>query len=237
MSDHKAYSWRQIAVEGAVIVVSILLAFAIDAWWEERGAHAAELEQLVRVARELESNSGRLRRKLEIIEYSIEGTEELISWMGPEPVDVPPKTFHSHWNKFFSIGMYSVLRSAAQDYLATGAAGNLRHVEIRDSLSAWHADADDLEEQYSQLRVAHKRINDYTEDLVPTLHTVIGTGVVNQELSSKFPYDRRVLLSAPSFESRLATYLIRLEFVSEQAKDLLQDQAELASMIDDVTSR
>ena len=93
MSNDKAYSWRRIAVEGAVIVVSILLAFAIDAWWEDRGAHAAELEQLVRVSQELEANSGRLRRKLETIEYSIEGTEELISWMGPEPVDVPHRPF------------------------------------------------------------------------------------------------------------------------------------------------
>jgi hypothetical protein len=237
MSNGKAYSWRRIAVEGAVIVVSILLAFAIDAWWEDRGAHAAELEQLVRVSQELEVNSGRLRRKLVTIEYSIEGTEELISWMGPEPVDVPPQTFHRHWNKFFSIGMYSVLRSASQEYLATGTAGSLRHVEIRDALSAWHTDADDLEEQYGLLRVAHKRINDYTEDLVPTFHDIIGTGVVNQDLVSKFPYDQRSLLSDPYFESRLATYLIRLEFVSGQANDLLQDQAELVALINAVTSR
>jgi hypothetical protein len=237
MSKNKAYTGRRIAVEGAVIVVSILLAFAIDAWWEKRGIHAAELEKLVRVARELESNSERLRKKLEIIEYSIEGTEELISWMGPEPVDVPPKTFHSQWNKFFSIGMYSVLRGATQDFLATGAAGSLRHGEIRDLLSTWHSDADDLEKQYGKLRVAHARVNDYSEDLVPVLHDVIGTGVVNQEMTSKFPYDQKILLSDPYFESRLATYLIRLEFVSEQANDLLQDQIELASMIDAVTSQ
>ena len=87
------------------------------------------------------------------------------------------------------------------------------------------------------LRVAHKRINDYTEDLVPGLHDIIGTGVVNQDLVSKFPYDQRSLLSDPYFESRLATYLIRLEFVSGQAKNLLQDQAELVSLINAVTSR
>jgi hypothetical protein len=237
MTKDNAINLRRIAIEGAVIVVSILLAFAIDAWWEERGARAAELEQLVRVAQELEANSERLRRKLEIIEYSIEGTEELISWMGPEPVDVPAQTFHGHWNKFFSIGMYSVLRGATQDYLATGKTGSLHHVEIRDALSAWHADADRLEDQYGLLRVAHKRINDYTEDLVPSLYDVIGTGVVNQDLASKFPYNRRILLSDPFFESRLATYLIRLEFVSEQANDLLQDQAVLVSLINAAASR
>ena len=166
MNDDNTISWRRISVEGTVIVVSILLAFAIDASWEERNARDNELEQLIRVTQELEANTGRLQQKLDVILTSIEGTEEYLSWMGPEPVFVPPDVYHRHWPKFFSIGMYSVLRSAVRDYLATGTAGNTRHVAIRDALSKWHSAADDLEEQYDLLRIAHARINDYTEDLV-----------------------------------------------------------------------
>ena len=40
-------SWRSVLVEGLVIVVSILLAFGIEAWWQERGDRTAELESLV----------------------------------------------------------------------------------------------------------------------------------------------------------------------------------------------
>ena len=42
--------WLRVFVEGVVIVGSILLAFGIDAWWEDRGDRVAEreaLEQLV----------------------------------------------------------------------------------------------------------------------------------------------------------------------------------------------
>ena len=40
-------SWRRVLVEGLVIVVSILLAFGIEAWWQERGDRSAERDALV----------------------------------------------------------------------------------------------------------------------------------------------------------------------------------------------
>ena len=33
-SARQTIRWRRLLTEGAVIVASILLAFAIDAWWE-----------------------------------------------------------------------------------------------------------------------------------------------------------------------------------------------------------
>lgn len=36
MTDTKEIPWKRLIVEGAAIVVSILLAFGIDAWWDER---------------------------------------------------------------------------------------------------------------------------------------------------------------------------------------------------------
>lgn len=45
MNTDRTIRWRQIAVEGIVIVASILLAFAIDAWWDDR--QRDEYEQVV----------------------------------------------------------------------------------------------------------------------------------------------------------------------------------------------
>ena len=36
MTGPRIIPWKRIGVEAAAIVVSILLAFAIDAWWAER---------------------------------------------------------------------------------------------------------------------------------------------------------------------------------------------------------
>lgn len=234
--DLSRISWQRIGVEGAVIVASILLAFAIDAWWDEQGARDAEIEQLTRVAQEVRSNSERLEEKLRTIERAIEATEEFMSWMGPEPANVTPAVYHEHWHKFFSIGMFSLARAASQEYLATGIAGKARHQEIRSALAQWHSSADDLETQYGLLRVAHARINDYTEDLVPAFHTILESGVITGELTSRFPYDHHLILSDPFMESRMATYLIRMEFVVGQARSAMRMQTDLLSLIEAATS-
>jgi hypothetical protein len=48
--------WVRILVEGAVIVVSILLAFALDAWWDARRERVELLEDLASVTEEVRSN-------------------------------------------------------------------------------------------------------------------------------------------------------------------------------------
>jgi hypothetical protein len=48
--------WNRIAVEAAAIVASILLAFAIDAWWDDRQDRAEEQRILVGLKSEFEQN-------------------------------------------------------------------------------------------------------------------------------------------------------------------------------------
>ena len=42
MNIDRSIPWQRIAVEGIAIVASILLAFAIDAWWNDRQQHESE---------------------------------------------------------------------------------------------------------------------------------------------------------------------------------------------------
>jgi len=63
--------WLRIAVEGAVIVVSILLAFGIDAWWQ-----SAELKR--EVAQELQSVGRELRRNQNLLEFQIDMSERIV---------------------------------------------------------------------------------------------------------------------------------------------------------------
>ena len=60
MTGSEKIPWKRISVEAAAIVASILLAFAIDAWWAERLERAAEREELSRLYDEFKSNYERL---------------------------------------------------------------------------------------------------------------------------------------------------------------------------------
>ncbi len=46
MTDSQNIPWQRLSIEAAAIVGSILLAFAIDAWWQERGLRIEEQQVL-----------------------------------------------------------------------------------------------------------------------------------------------------------------------------------------------
>ena len=57
MSNESGIAWKRLIVEGAAIVISILLAFWIDAWWAEQqtiNQERAILAPLVVEIKELE---------------------------------------------------------------------------------------------------------------------------------------------------------------------------------------
>jgi hypothetical protein len=64
MADSQTIQWRRIAVESVAIVLSILLAFAIDAWWEERQERTAEAEILVGLKQEFQDTQALINDKL-----------------------------------------------------------------------------------------------------------------------------------------------------------------------------
>ena len=46
MNQPQEIPWKRILVEATAIVASILLAFAIDAWWQDRAERFVELQYL-----------------------------------------------------------------------------------------------------------------------------------------------------------------------------------------------
>ncbi len=61
MTHRRAIPWAQLFIEGVAIVVSILLAFWIDAWWDDRQALKQERELLL----SLETEFTDLRERLD----------------------------------------------------------------------------------------------------------------------------------------------------------------------------
>ena len=56
MQDSQKIPWKRIAAEGVAVVVSILIAFWIDAWWQERSERMALIEYLVHFENEVIAN-------------------------------------------------------------------------------------------------------------------------------------------------------------------------------------
>ena len=70
MDKKREISWPRILAEGGAIVVSILLAFGIEAWWQERQERIVEQEYLVAVLSDIDAVIAEVNR-------TIAGNEEL----------------------------------------------------------------------------------------------------------------------------------------------------------------
>ena len=79
MNQSRRIPWKRLAAEGFVVVVSILLAFAIDAWWDGYQEDRREARQLVAMREEFSASSVAIDEVLEAIERHANGVDELMS--------------------------------------------------------------------------------------------------------------------------------------------------------------
>ena len=62
--DRNRINWFRLTAEACAIVLSILLAFALNAWWDARADARAELSVLMTLEEELDTAHADLRRQI-----------------------------------------------------------------------------------------------------------------------------------------------------------------------------
>ena len=231
MDTEQKIPWKRLTTEGAVIVVSILLAFAIDAWWEERQERRAQLQSLARVAAEIEANTTVAKNKVEALQKAIDSTSEYLAWVGPEPLAVSVEDYSQKWTEILEIGMFALVRRATDEYLGMGSPISEKEAATRDALLAWYAEGDLILGQYELLRDEHAALVDYNVRRTPLMVTMSSLREMQNHPVSKFRFDPADAMADPTEESLLAVYLLRMEFVVRRLDGLLDRQAALVDEI------
>ena len=129
--------WSRVLAEGAAIVVSILLAFAIQAWWEGRGEghiRRATVEGLLAdfelSQRGLTTFNG-FNRRIEA------GNALLIGRLDSEDEGIPVSVPDSLLVTAVNAPVFAPSRAALDAMLATGRLGLIRNQGLREALAAW----------------------------------------------------------------------------------------------------
>lgn len=132
MNQTQKIPWKRISVEAAAIVASILLAFAIDAWWVEQAEERDELESLSLIHRDLLEAQEQLR---DFIAYAQSASQSAINayvaLSRPGPYD---RDYIRTELLRVDRRTVRIPRAAYQDLLSTG---NLRIIDdrqLRDSI-------------------------------------------------------------------------------------------------------
>ena len=139
----------RLLLESLAVVASILLAFAIDAWWDQRVERSQRREVMVALLQQAQQNQARLDSMVAYHEYARDATEVLLeaaaeSMIPPDSMDVV----------LFGIAgwPYPSFDRAAVDVAFEGAASLLGDDAIARDVTVWRRMLDQAQEHEAVLQ-------------------------------------------------------------------------------------
>lgn len=215
MSNTKNIQWSRLSIEAAAIVGSILLAFAIDAWWEGHKDRQDEEEYLVALREEfsdsiqIASENEELRRKV------VEAHVALIAQIQGEPRASESDLYE--WVSLLSYPLrYYPRRAVYNDIMASGGTNLISSSEIRIALAEFEQGIRYLEQfDETSWAVWEQRIQPYLEGRVPRVER-LKQGYARNRRDMPFgdsPHapDFEAILADPAFEDMIAERWLRLQ--------------------------
>ena len=199
MPGNSQIPWKSISAESVAIVVSILLAFAIDAWWEERRERRFEQEALVSLKSEYEDHRESIEWQLDFHLATMRATTGLMAACQSGSFQSTEFTIDDAiW--YFQVPVTTDLGSGARDALiSAGRIEVLQNRELRHDLAAW--DSVLLELADNQLfNVAYVR-----ESILPyfTRHGISLSGAHDLREGREWPVPARLIAEEPETIERL----------------------------------
>lgn len=146
-SSNQGISWLRISAEGVAIVVSILLAFGIQAWWEARSDRDLEQHLLGGIRADLALDVLDINSAMSVARARVAGADELLTllsdadagWIRPTPwvarTDAadPGELDRTQWlaeaRTHYAVGSMS----AQQALHMVSASGSIQSVDISDA--------------------------------------------------------------------------------------------------------
>ena len=225
--------WKRRLVEGVAIVVSILLAFAIDAWWDRRAATVqaiailqglqadfrdsqAHLEQWLAGNRKIQSNTAVFLARVRSAHRNdlITVTEAMIG----APIGAPT---------------YDPTTATLDAALSSGQIELIENRELREALSVWRQLMADTREDEFLIReiVVHQ--------LVPILSSQVRLGDAFEQINGWFldqydaPLDKEIQVQAVSeLEGVLAQRQFYQHYVVDGQAKIYDIQARILELLD-----
>ena len=138
---------RRLLVEGVVIVLSILLAFAIDAAWEYRGDRSRERELLSSLAQEYRTNRTTLQQTIGFVEQDLELMRSFFSSDPANLVDLDHPSLGNFWAALYRPQTFELASGATSAALSSGNLDLIRDPQVRELIAGWPARTDDIQER------------------------------------------------------------------------------------------
>ena len=225
--------WGRVLLEGAVIVFSILLAFAIDAWWAEVGERKEEQLALVGLNTDFEGYLLDLARIREGNEKRVESTRVLVSLAGPRPENVNGEIVQDHLGRVIVYRSIILPAGTLSSLLETDGLALISDSTLRYELLTWTRILEVAKERNAYLTEQSRELDAFLKPRYPMVKILRQSQVTVQKLSidypmseAPFPVDVTALLSDQEFANHIA-FAEDASLLVIQSVDRLADQAQL----------
>ncbi len=188
--------------EGITILVSILLAFGIDAWWDTWREDATLQGHLAAVLAEMEGNRRALLADATRISRAASAQRAILGLTGPAPRALPEDSLAGLIGASFD-GVPGILTTGAlESLLASGTLASVSDVELQARLLNWRGRYESIRAQAGVFQAGRASLIETLGDGLPLLDAahVVDPGLP----SSSFRFDVGALLSDPRLEAHVA---------------------------------
>jgi hypothetical protein len=166
----RSIPWPRILAEGGAIVVSILLAFGIQAWWEGAQERELELEYVESLIEDLRSDTASIASLLSETRKRAEYGQQVLAVYEAEARPDSPEEFVRavEYASFFSDPGYTT--TTRDDLVSTGNLRLIRAKEVRDALSGYYEEVEWTAQFRDQQRVVQGELGVMTADFLQLEH-------------------------------------------------------------------
>lgn len=221
--------WPRIFAEGLAIVGSILLAFAIQAWWEGAQDRAQEARALESLATDFEANLSSLRATIALHEAAMERNWRLSTLDSATLGGLPSDSVGDYLRATWMFNTFNSQNATVDELIASGNLGVLREPRLRQLLVKWQNGVEDLEENSRLVLSAGESGLRRITELGGPWHW---TGVLSEQLpvdatAYRALLDPRLRGLARLVRTQSQGYLFELAELKADAEEVSQLLAEL----------
>lgn len=223
MSESETVPWKRLTAEGGAIVASILIAFAIDAWWQDRTERIIEVQYLQAIQEDLLSS-------LELLDKDEAAQQRQVGYLESlllTDSDTPYSDELRRWvdDGLFDVGTYQPQSSALRDLESSGQSQVIRNPDIRRILASARQRMDSLEIAQRDFQLAQQTLIDpFLVDNFNLSHLMLDRAANNETNLST--------LGTSEFQSRIAFKISLRGEVGESQSEVREAFEEALELIE-----
>ncbi len=232
MTEPQHIPWKRIGVEAVAIVASILVAFALDAWWAEKQLENEIAEDLAIVEYELAENIRLVKLAVDTMNRAVTANNTLVATLQAhaESTTVEVPTALVFWSIFMNPTLDPSL-GGTDAWIAAGRLGSIESPVLRQRLASVRGKFEDvIEEQRDArdigIRQIYPLIQDNIGDIGP-INQLFADGLHARQGKPVSEVSDAGTMSFPNSDALRFTLQARTLWYEASIKESLDFQVEL----------